>query len=111
MNRLGWYKNNSNRTTHIVGKKGKTDLGLHDMHGNVWEWCEDDWEENLQHLPEDGGTYVDNGMFASFCDLKVIRGGDIRCTYIPHERVYANLEHTYTTYGNKHIGFRIVIEE
>jgi formylglycine-generating enzyme required for sulfatase activity len=42
---VAWYKNNS-KSTQIVGQKYPNDLGLHDMSGNVWEWCEDVYQEN-----------------------------------------------------------------
>ena len=38
---LAWFSSNSASQTHPVGQKQANNLGLHDMHGNVWEWVED----------------------------------------------------------------------
>ncbi|MEO0971376.1 MAG: formylglycine-generating enzyme family protein, partial [Cyanobacteria bacterium J06639_18] len=46
-------------------------FGLYDMHGNVWEWCQDVWHGNYENAPTDGSAWIEGGNQ----DLRVIRGG------------------------------------
>ncbi len=71
LDRAGWYDENSSGRLHAVGEKEPNTFGLFDMHGNLWEWCEDLWHGNYQKAPDDGKAWVDN----SDSSLRVLRGG------------------------------------
>ena len=48
---VAWYADNSGASTHPVGQKRPNRFGLYDMHGNVWQWCEDAYVETLGTNP------------------------------------------------------------
>jgi formylglycine-generating enzyme required for sulfatase activity len=78
--RLGeyaWYREDAGRRTHPVGKKKPNAFGLHDMHGNVCEWCEDVYNVFFYRMP---GATQKNPVCAHtwFSDSevrRVVRGG------------------------------------
>ncbi len=74
---VGWYRVNSEMKTQIVGQKKPNELGLFDLSGNVWEWCNDTWHQNYQGAPRDGSAWIENENFTK----RILRGG----SWISHD--------------------------
>ena len=87
---MGWYWDNcESRTSRPVGFKEPNSWGLFDMHGNVKEWCEDNWSDSYSSRVVRGG---------SFLDVKKDCSVSFRDCEDPNER-------------NRSLGFRLAISQ
>ncbi len=98
-----WYEANSSGETHSVGKKLPNLRGLYDMHGNVWEWCQD-WLDGGVGYP--GGVALDP-QGAAAGSMRVIRGGSYG-EYAWNCRA-AHRNNFFPQNRNSAIGFRVVL--
>jgi formylglycine-generating enzyme required for sulfatase activity len=96
-----WFARNSDSAPHSVGTRRANPWGLYDMHGNVWEWCLDKWEDTLP-----GGT-ITNAAVSATGTLRVARGGS--WLYEPKACRSANRD-DYSPWDRcSDIGFRVVL--
>ena len=95
---VGWYEDNSDGRTHEVGKKRANGLGLHDMSGNVWEWCWD-WSGDYTN------TAKTDPVGASAGTNRVTRGGGWSSSASYLRSVYRIDGNPYYRYD--FIGFRL----
>ncbi|MEA5553296.1 SUMF1/EgtB/PvdO family nonheme iron enzyme [Anabaena cylindrica UHCC 0172] len=90
------------KETTEVGSFGvANNFGLYDMHGNIREWCQDDWHSNYEGAPTDGSAWISNNESN---DSKLLRGGS--WFNIPGHCRSAYRGYYY--FGNYLIGFRVV---
>ena len=88
--------------TAPVGSFSANAWGLHDMHGNVYEWVEDCWNDSYAGAPSDGRAWTSGD-----CSLRVIRGGSL---YVYPFLLRSAVRHRYTRWGRSSgvgLGFRL----
>lgn len=71
LNLIGWYYDNADNGSHAIGQKKPNAFGLYDMHGNVWEWCEDWYHQSYDGAPTDGSAWLMGGEQK----VRLLRGG------------------------------------
>ncbi|MCW9683089.1 SUMF1/EgtB/PvdO family nonheme iron enzyme, partial [Dolichospermum planctonicum UHCC 0167] len=87
--------------TTDVGNFPPNAFGLYDMHGNVWEWCQDDLHDNYTNAPQDGIAWISQSGNA-----KMLRGGSWGDNPDNCRSAYRNTH--YFDYNFHLIGFRVV---
>lgn len=88
--------------TTDVGNFPPNAFGLYDMHGNVWEWCQDIWHKNYEGAPMDGSAWVDGNSSGG----RILRGGS--CYNDPWDCRSAYRYYSSPEFRVNYIGFRVV---
>ena len=102
LSEVAWYVGNANNQTHAFASKKPNELGIFDMTGNVWEWCQD-W-----HAPYSSEAQV-NPAGAATGEKHVLRGG---CYHYDAANCTNTNRHSYYTpdKGGASPGLRLVLE-
>ncbi|MEM9159458.1 MAG: formylglycine-generating enzyme family protein [Verrucomicrobiota bacterium] len=100
LDKLGWFDKNSGVETHPVKMKKANEWGFHDMHGNVWEWC-NDWYGSIKSVDVVDPTGPRTG------EARVLRGGGV--WYDAQLCRSASRIRGGPDYRNRLIGFRLAL--
>ena len=102
---VAWYQTNSRQSTHLVGQKAPNGLGIYDMSGNVWEWCQDFYGTgSYGRHTKNNPVILDNAS-----TRRVIRGGGFN-SYARLVRCSQRWEQMPGV-RDSNIGFRIAMDQ
>jgi len=104
--RMSWNQTNSEGRPHTIGTRYANELGIHDLNGNVWEWCWDIYDELYYKDMKKELTSTDNPKGGTDGDYRVVKGGswDSKVSFLrPGNKVRAKVTQVYDFFG-----FRIV---
>jgi formylglycine-generating enzyme required for sulfatase activity len=97
------------KQTTPVGMFPANAWGLHDMHGNVWEWCLDHWHGSYEGAPVDGSAWLDGAAEPeSSSKGRLLRGGS--WSSYPRNCRSAYRELILPDIAGDYLGFRVVCE-
>ncbi len=98
---VAWYDRRHGDHTQPVAQKAPNQLGLYDMSGNVWEWCQDVYTSDVQMIPADGSAFGGAG------EERVWRGG---CFH--NWAMHCTVSKRYSLPSDAHdgcVGFRLAL--
>jgi formylglycine-generating enzyme required for sulfatase activity len=95
--------NKSNSKTSVVGIFPANNFGLQDMHGNVWEWCEDNWHEDYNEAPTNGRAWHNEKN-----NVQILRGGSWDYGFEYCRSAFRGTHYLGNSHGYN--GFRVVLE-
>ena len=99
---VSWYDLNSHGETKPIGLKKANELGIYDMSGNVWEFCQDEWHNHLMNMPKNGGYRIHKRRTGY---IPVIRGGSWKENQINSRAISRKRGSDLS--GNNDVGFRL----
>jgi hypothetical protein len=101
LKRYAWYTKNSDSQTYPVGEKWSNGWGLYDMHGNVWEWCMDDWQDDYSSHTNSSEPFISENK-----ERKILRGGSWYSLGVNTRSAYRG--RYVPTYSGSDVGFRLL---